>query len=270
MNTITVKSPHLTLVGAGPGDPELLTLKAVKALQEADVVLYDALANDEILEYANKALKVPVGKRKGMHSFSQDQINEMIVNYAFEFGHVVRLKGGDPFVFGRGKEEQEYVEKFGIETTIIPGISSSVAVPASIGIPVTSRGVSESFWVITGTTSSRKLSEDVKLAAQSTATVVILMGLGKIAEITTIYKSVGKGEMPIAIIQNGTRSDQKEVIGTIDTIIQLIEGEGITAPAVIVIGEVVHLASKNSKKEWDYLLEDEFIFQNLNTIPFVN
>lgn len=270
MNTITGKSPHLTMVGAGPGDPELLTLKAVKALQNADVVLYDALANEEILDYANKALKIPVGKRKGIHSHTQDQINEMIVNYAFEFGHVVRLKGGDPFVFGRGKEEQEYAEKFGIDTTVIPGISSSVAVPASIGIPVTSRGVSESFWVITGTTSARKLSKDVALAAQSTATVVILMGLGKIAEITSIYQNLGKGEMPVAIIQNGTKSEQKEVVGTIETIEQLIEAEQIAAPAVIVIGEVVHLASKKFKDEMDYVLEDEFIFQNLNTIPFVN
>ncbi|MBN7814469.1 uroporphyrinogen-III C-methyltransferase [Algoriphagus pacificus] len=270
MNTITGKSPRLTLVGAGPGDPELLTLKAIKALQDADVVLYDALANEEILDYANKALKVPVGKRKGMHSYSQDEINELIVNYAFEFGHVVRLKGGDPFVFGRGKEEQEFVENFGIETNIIPGISSSVAVPASIGIPVTSRGVSESFWVITGTTSERKLSNDITLAAQSTATVVILMGLGKIAEITSIYKALGKQELPVAVIQNGTKAEQKEVIGTIETIHQLIEKEQISAPAVIVIGEVVHLASKKIKEELDYVLEDEFIFQNLNTIPFVN
>lgn len=270
MNTITGKLPYLTLVGAGPGDPELLTLKAINALQSADVVLYDALANEEILEYANKALKVPVGKRKGMHSYSQDEINELIVNYAFEFGHVVRLKGGDPFVFGRGKEEQEYVEIYGIETTVIPGISSSVAVPASIGIPVTSRGVSESFWVITGTTSERKLSKDVALAAQSTATVVILMGLGKIIEITSIYKSLEKQELPVAVIQNGTKAEQKEVIGTIETISQLIEKEQIAAPAVIVIGEVVHLASKKIKEELDYVLEDEFIFQNLNTIPFVN
>ena len=270
MNTITGKSPQLTLVGAGPGDPELLTLKAIKALQEADVVLYDALANEEILDYANKALKIPVGKRKGMHSHSQDQINEMIVEYAFNYGHVVRLKGGDPFVFGRGKEEQEYVESLGIETSVIPGISSSVAVPASIGIPVTSRGVSESFWVITGTTSSRNLSKDVDLAAQSSATVIILMGLGKISEITSIYKSLGKMDLPVAVIQDGTKPEQKEVVGTIDSIEELIEKEKISAPAIIVIGEVVHLASRKLKEELDFVLEDEFIFQNLNTIPFVN
>lgn len=270
MKSFENKSPKVTLVGAGPGDPELLTLKAVKALQSADVILYDALSNEEILEYAPLAEKIFVGKRKGSHYLSQDQINELIVAKAFESGHVVRLKGGDPFVFGRGKEEQEYAENFGIETEIIPGISSSIAVPASIGVPVTSRGVSESFWVITGTTSSGKISKDIALAAQSTATVVILMGLGKILEITKIYQDLGKGEWPIAIIQNGTLETQKEVVGTINNIQELIVKNGIAAPAIIVIGDVVHLASKKIKEEMDFNLEDEFIFQNLNTIPFVN
>jgi uroporphyrin-III C-methyltransferase len=264
------KTPKVTLVGAGPGDPELLTLKAVKSLQSAEVVLYDALSNEEILDYAPFAEKIFVGKRKGIHYLSQDHINELIVAKAFESGHVVRLKGGDPFVFGRGKEEQEYVESFGIETQIIPGISSSLAVPASIGVPVTSRGVSESFWVITGTTSTGKLSNDIALAAQSTATVVILMGLGKIDEITKIYQNLAKGEWPIAIIQNGTLESQKEVVGTINNIQDLIIKNEIAAPAIIVIGDVVHLASKKIKEGLDFNLEDEFIFQNLNTVPFVN
>ncbi|WP_026956221.1 uroporphyrinogen-III C-methyltransferase [Algoriphagus vanfongensis] len=270
MKTLKTKSPKVTLVGAGPGDPELLTLKAVKAIRSADVILYDALSNDTILDYAPLAEKIFVGKRKGTHYLSQEQINELIVSKAFKSGHVVRLKGGDPFVFGRGKEEQQYIESFGIETEVIPGISSSIAVPASIGIPVTSRGVSESFWVITGTTSAGELSNDIALAAQSTATVVILMGLGKIAEITKIYRDLGREELAIAVIQNGTLETQQEIVGTISNIEELIRKNGIGAPAILVIGDVVHLASKKIREGLDFNLEDEFIFQNLNTIPFVN
>ena len=270
MKTITGKSPKLTLIGAGPGDPELLTLKAVKALCHADVVLYDSLVNEEILQHANRALLVFVGKRKGNHSHTQDEINELIVNYATEFGHVVRVKGGDPFVFGRGKEEENYALAHGIEVEVIPGISSSVAVPASVGIPVTARGVAESFWVITGTTSNRELSNDLTLAAQSSATVVVLMGMSKLKEIAAIYASFGKQDLPIAIIQDGTKSEQKEVVGTIQNIVEISENQGLTAPAVIVIGEVVHLARVKKQLKEDWILEDEFIFQNLNTLPFSN
>ena len=153
------KQPIVTLVGAGPGDPDLLTIKGAKALAEADVVLYDALANEEILTYApKKSIKIFVGKRKGCHEYSQDQINQLIVDNALTYGNVVRLKGGDPFIFGRGSEEVEFAESFGIETIVVPGISSVVSVPASQGISITKRGVSESFWAITGTTSDRKLS----------------------------------------------------------------------------------------------------------------
>ncbi|MEB2783227.1 uroporphyrinogen-III C-methyltransferase [Algoriphagus persicinus] len=270
MKTITGKSPKVTLLGAGPGDPELLTLKGVKALNNADVVLYDSLVNEEILKHANRALLVFVGKRKGNHSHTQDQINELIVDYANEFGHVVRVKGGDPFVFGRGKEEEMYALAHGVEVEVIPGISSSVAVPASVGIPVTSRGIAESFWVITGTTSERELSKDLTLAAQSSATVVVLMGMAKLKEITEIYSSFGKHDLPIAIIQNGTKMAQKEVVGTIQNIVDISQSQGIGAPAVIVIGEVVHLARVKKQLTEDWVLEDEFIFQNLNTLPFSN
>lgn len=268
MNTSLKKTPHVTLIGAGPGDPDLLTLKAIKALQKAEVVLYDALVNEAILDLAEKAVKVSVGKRKGAHSFTQEEINQLIVTYAHEFGSVVRLKGGDPFVFGRGKEEEEYAVKFGVETTVIPGISSCIAVPATIGIPVTYRGISESFWVITGTTSSHELSTDVALAAQSSGTVVILMGLSKLDEITQIYKRLGKSNLPIAIIQNGTRIDQREVIGTIDSIVALSQKEMIAGPAVLVIGEVVNLAKVKEIVNEEVIIEDEFIFQNLDAYPF--
>ena len=270
MNTLTGKSPKLTLLGAGPGDSELLTLKGVKALNNAEVFLYDSLVNEEILAHACRALLVFVGKKTGNHSHRQDEINQLIVNYAREYGHVVRVKGGDPFVFGRGKEEEIYALENGIKVEVIPGISSSVAVPASVGIPVTARGVAESFWVITGTTSERELSKDLALAAQTSATVVVLMGMSKLAEIAAIYTNLGKADLPVAIIQDGTKSDQKEVVGTIQNMIEISQNQGIKAPAVIVIGEVVHLARLKKQRQEDWVLEDEFIFQNLNTLPFSN
>ncbi|OAB25105.1 uroporphyrinogen-III C-methyltransferase [Flavobacterium fryxellicola] len=232
--------PQVTLVGAGPGDPDLLTIKGAKALAEANVVLYDALANEELLSYApKKALKIFVGKRKGCHQYTQTEINQLIVDNALTYGNVVRLKGGDPFIFGRGSEEIEFVESFGIPTFVVPGISSSIAVPASQGISLTKRGVSESFWVITGTTSTRKLSADVALAAQSTATVVILMGMSKLDQIVALFQKESKGEMPVAIIQNGTTPQEKTGIGTVDTIQEIVAKNNLSSPAIIVIGEVV-------------------------------
>ncbi|MBF7092225.1 uroporphyrinogen-III C-methyltransferase [Flavobacterium sp. ALJ2] len=240
----TVK-PKVTLVGAGPGDPDLITLKGVKALAEANVVLYDALANEEILGYApKKAIRIFVGKRIGNHAYTQDQINQLIVDNALTYGNVVRLKGGDPFVFGRGSEEIEYVESFGIPTFVVPGISSVIAVPAYQGISITKRGVSESFWAITGTTSDRKLSSDVALAAQSSATVVILMGMSKLSQIVALFQKELKGETPIAIIQNGTTPEEKVGFGTINTIQQIATKNKLGSPAIIIIGEVVRESSK--------------------------
>ncbi|MDX1758125.1 MAG: uroporphyrinogen-III C-methyltransferase [Arenibacter algicola] len=230
---------QLTVVGAGPGDVELITLKAIKALQAADVVLYDALVDVALLDYAPNAEHIFVGKRKGCYAYQQEQINDLIVSRAKTHGHVVRLKGGDPFVFGRGAEEMEYAASKGVKVAMVPGISSSVAVPASQNIPVTKRGAAESFWVITGTTKEHKLSTDVALAAKSNATIVILMGMGKLAEIVELFKLEGKADMPIAIIQNGTRDDEKLGIGTIDTIEQIVVERQLSNPAIIVVGEVV-------------------------------
>ncbi|AFK04367.1 uroporphyrin-III C-methyltransferase [Emticicia oligotrophica DSM 17448] len=232
----------LTLVGAGPGDSELITLKAIKALQGADVVLYDALANDSFLEYApSHAVKINVGKRKGQHSFKQDEINKLIVDSALEHGHVVRLKGGDPFVFGRGYEELEYAKKFDIATEVIPGVSSSIGVAASVQIPITHRDIARSFWVVTGHTNDGSLPLDIDLAAQSSATVVILMGMSKLQEILGIFDKHGKSTTPIAIIQNGTMENQKSVFGRICDINSKVNESQVTNPAVIIIGEVVSL-----------------------------
>lgn len=258
-----VRTPKLTVVGAGPGDAELITLKAIKALENADVVLYDALVNEELLQYATQAEIVFVGKRLGCHAYTQDQINELIVSMANRYGHVVRLKGGDPFIFGRGSEEIEFAEKFGLETAVVPGISSALGVPASVGISLTQRKIAESFWVITGTTSSHELSKDVHLASKSAATVVILMGMHKLNEIVAIYKTNRTDDLPIAIIQNGTKNSEQKVVGNISSITKLVAEKNISSPAIIVIGEVV----KNTSKLTSYFqehFEDEFIFQNLN------
>jgi len=232
----------LTLIGAGPGDPDLITLKGIKALQKAKVVLYDSLAHPALLEYCPAdCVKVLVGKRFGKTSCGQDEINNLIVEYANQYGEVIRLKGGDSFIFGRGYEEIIFAAQHGIESEIIPGISSSYAVPALAGIPLTSRGLSESFWVITGTTKSHALSKDVALAAQSTATVVVLMGLHKLDEIVGIYAGIGKIDEPIAIIQNGTLENQKVVSGRISNIQPLAKISEISSPAIIVIGQVAAL-----------------------------
>ena len=232
--------PKLTLVGAGPGDVELLTIKGVNALKTANVVLYDALVNKELLDFAPQhTLKIYVGKRNHQHTYTQEQINSLIIDLAYTYGHVVRLKGGDSFVFGRGQEEINHAKTFNIETAVVPGISSSIGVPALSGIPVTHRGVSESFWVITGTTKENKLSKDILLAAKTNATVVILMGLAKLKEITEVFKAAGKEDTAIALIQNGSLSTQALALGTISTIVEIAEHENIKAPAVIVIGDVV-------------------------------
>ena len=264
---MTQQIPKLTIVGAGPGDAELITLKAIKALESADVVLYDALVNEELLKFARKGAEILfVGKRIGCHAYSQDQINEVIVSMANRFGHVVRLKGGDPFVFGRGSEEIEYVQKFNIETAIVPGISSALGVPASTGISLTQRGISESFWVITGTTSDHKLSNDVVLASQSSATVVVLMGMNKLAEIISIYKKNRTDDLPVAIIQNGTKNNEKKVVGTVSSISQLVEEHKLSSPAIIVIGEVVKHSLNFTQYFQQENLEEEFVFQNLGII----
>jgi uroporphyrin-III C-methyltransferase len=237
-----MNQPKVTLIGAGPGDAELITLKGMRVLQSADVVLYDELATDELLAFApQEALKMYVGKKAGCPSFSQDEINGLIVRLARKRGHVVRLKGGDSFVFGRGYEELDYARQHGIAAEVIPGVSSCIAVPASMEIPVTSRGVSESFWVITGTTRNGELSEDMQLAAQSKATVVVLMGMSRLAEICGLYKKMGRAHLPMAVIQNGTRSDQRSVIGQVWEMPRLAEEHHIGTPAIMIIGEVVAL-----------------------------
>ncbi len=242
-------NPKLTLIGAGPGDAELITLKGIKALAGAEVILYDALVNREVLEFAPiHAKKIFVGKRANKHAYTQDEINRLIVKYGYEYGNVIRLKGGDPFVFGRGFEEIQFVAEKGFETEYIPGISSSISVAGLQNIPVTHRGTSESFWVITGTKSDGSISEDIFTAAKTNATIVILMGLNKLEQISKIFIEEGKENLPAAIIQNGSLSSENFVSGSIGELPEIARKEKIGAPAIVIIGEVVRLREQLEQK----------------------
>lgn len=239
---------RVSLVGAGPGDPDLITRKGLKALQTADVVLYDALAAPELLtEAPSTARQFYVGKRAGRHSMRQEKLNELIVRLAFRYGHVVRLKGGDPFVFGRGHEELEEARRRQIPVSIVPGISSCIALPALQQVPITRRGISESFWVLTATTRKGQLSEDLRLAAQSTATVLILMGMRRLREIAAHYVSIGKGALPAMVIQNGSRADERCFTGSIDQFVERISVDPLAGPGIIVLGSVVGLHANFAK-----------------------
>lgn len=238
----TAREPRITIVGAGPGDPELITMKGANALKDADVILYDALVDERVLDYASSdALRVYVGKRSGDHSHAQEEVNQLMVDYALNYGHVVRLKGGDPFVFGRGYEELSFAAGYSIAATVIPGLSSSISVPGLQQIPVTHRGISESFWVVTGTTAAGMISNDLYEAARTKATVVVLMGLSHLAAIVKVFQQEGKHQLPVAVIQSGSTEDEHLAIGIVDTIVEVAEEKGIKAPAILVFGEVVGL-----------------------------
>ncbi|MCP4520364.1 MAG: uroporphyrinogen-III C-methyltransferase [Cytophagales bacterium] len=236
-----MKEPKLILVGAGPGDPDLISVKGMKALQSADVVLYDALAHPDLLKYAENAECFFVGKKVGVCQFKQEDIHELIVKYAHAKGTVVRLKGGDPYIFGRGHEELLYAEKYGVKVEVVPGISSCYSVPELQQIPLTRRGINESFWVVTGTTRNHELSEDIRMAVHSSATVVVLMGMRKLAQIVELYQEAGRGNTPIGIIQNGSWDSEKVGLGRMNTILEIVEDKQLSSPAIIVIGEVVTL-----------------------------
>lgn len=241
-------SPKLTLVGAGPGDPDLITVKGLKAIAEADVVLYDALVSEELLIYApQRAVKLFVGKRAGYQSFKQEEINQLIISHAFQYGHVVRLKGGDPFVFGRASEEVEAAESFGIPVEVVPGLSSATAITSQLQIPLTQRNVSRGFRVMTATTTDNELNQDINNVAKSNDTVIILMGLHKLEKIVQVYQDHAKGDLPAVIVQNGTLPEEKIVAGRVQDLVSLAKQEEISSPAIIVIGESVEFFVKQRK-----------------------
>jgi len=233
--------PELIVVGAGPGDPELITLKAQKALQKADVIMYDNLANRDLLDFSSTCTeKIYVGKQPYGDYTPQDVIHQMILEKAKTKGCVVRLKGGDPFIFGRGMEEILFARYHGIPASYIPGITSMQAAGFE-NIPLTHRNVSESVWFVTGTKKDGSLSADLKLAMQSKATVVIYMGMKKLDEISSAYINEGNGNISAAIIQNASLPNQKKIIGAVKDLPGLALEHHLKHPAIIIIGEVVKL-----------------------------
>ena len=233
------------LTGAGPGDFELMTLKALRLIKEADVIVYDRLANPQILKEAKEGIeRIYVGKADGRHSVPQDEINEILYQCALKYESVVRLKGGDPFVFGRGGEEAIYLQERGIKFEIVPGITSSVSVPAYAGIPVTQRGVAVSFRVVTGHEAPNKEVSQIPWDNFKTNdTIVFLMGLHNLNKISTKLMEVGKPkDYPCAVISRGTTKEQKVVVGTLENICE--KAKGLPTPGLIIVGEVVNLREK--------------------------
>ena len=235
------------LVGAGPGDPGLLTVKGKTLLEQADVVIYDALVSPEILGIINpKAEKIDAGKRRGRHSLPQTQTTELLRAKAETNAIIVRLKGGDPFVFGRGGEEMADLIKAGVDVEVVPGITSGIAAPAYAGIPVTHRKYNSSVTFVTGHESTEKYRPQVnwKAIAQGSETIVIYMGVHNLPQIIP-QLILGGMELntPIALIRWGTRPDQTQLVGTLETIVEQIKTTAFEAPAIAVIGRVVDLRS---------------------------
>lgn len=222
------------LVGAGPGDPDLITVKAIKALKKADVVIYDRLANEEILEHAEGAELIYVGKKAGEHYKKQDEINKILIDQGQKHDVVVRLKGGDPFVFGRGGEEMLSLLEQGIPVEFIPGVTSAIGVPTSAGLPVTHRGVATSLTVVTGHEDPKKPNKQVKWDFKAD-TIIILMGVGLLEENTREIMKHKDPETPVCVIENGTMVDQRIITGTLKN----ITDNHINTPALVIVGNVV-------------------------------
>jgi len=235
------------LVGAGPGDPKLLTVKAVELIKEADVVIYDRLVGESILKLApEKTEKIYVGKRTGKHEVPQDKITEIIIEKAQSGGKIVRLKGGDPFIFGRGGEEAEALVEKGIKFEVVPGISSSVAAPMYAGIPLTHRDYAASVAIITGHRAgdAEKPIDWAKIAG-SVDTMVILMGVESLDGIVSKMLEGGVSpNKPVAIVESGTYPQQRTLISTLGKVVTEAEKNQIKPPSVIVIGEVTALGRK--------------------------
>jgi uroporphyrin-III C-methyltransferase len=231
------------LVGAGPGDPGLLTLKGKSLLECADVVVYDALVSPQILAMINpQAEQIDAGKRRGRHSQSQPEITDLLIAKSQESAIVVRLKGGDPFIFGRGGEEMEALVAAGIPVEVVPGVTSGIAAPAYAGIPLTHRNYSSSVTFVTGHESVEKYRPQVnwQAIAQGSETIVIYMGIHNLPTILEQFYLAGLPlTTPIALVRWGTRPDQQELIGTFESIMDQIAGSGFEAPAIAVIGNVV-------------------------------
>lgn len=252
------------IVGAGPGDPELLTIKALKCIQQADVILYDRLVNPIFLNETKQDCEIIYcGKQPSCHTLQQEEINQLLVDYTKQGKNVVRLKGGDPFVFGRGAEEVEMLVRNGLPVEVVPGITSGIAAPAYAGIPITHRELGSSFAVVTGHRSSGKPTDiDWKSLASAVDTLAIYMGIGNLSYISGELMKHGKrADTPVAIIQQGTTADQRTVTGTLASIHKIVEQEGIKNPAMIVIGEVVTFREKIQQMEGEKNLMPKQVYE---------
>jgi len=233
------------LVGAGPGDPGLFTLKGKALLEHADVVIYDALVSPQILAMINpQAEQIDAGKRRGRHSLLQEETTKLLIEKAHSHAVIVRLKGGDPFIFGRGGEEMEDLVKAGIPVEVIPGITAGIAAPAYAGIPLTHRSHSSSVTFVTGHEAAGKYRPSInwQAIAHASDTIVIYMGIHNLDYISDQLQQAGlPATTPIALVRWGTRPEQAELIGTRATIVQQVEAMGFEAPAIAVIGSVVNL-----------------------------
>jgi uroporphyrin-III C-methyltransferase len=237
----------LYIIGAGPGDPELITLKGMKAIQQADVILYDAFVCEELLRQAEPACKlIAVGQKEDGSGYSQEEVHHLIGSLAHSHRCIVRLKNDDPLASGHGHEELEYALRHGISTEVIPGISRALAVPAGVGIPLTKRGVNESFWVVVGSAGAKEMSPDLLLAAQSSATVIVLNGMAHLEAIAKLFQEVRSASEPVAVIGQATGPDQRMTIGRAGSIIHeacLVGRQAgdlpFTSHDMIVIGKVV-------------------------------
>ncbi len=238
-------SGKVYLIGAGPGDPGLMTLKGKTLLEAADVVVYDALVSPQILQMINpKAEQINAGKRRGMHSIVQEDTTQLLIEKAGMAAIVVRLKGGDPFVFGRGGEEMEDLVRAGVAVEVVPGVTSGIAAPAYAGIPLTHRAYSSSVTFVTGHEGAGKYRPAVnwRAIAQGSETIVIYMGIHNLAYIVGNLQAAGLADAtPVALVRWGTRPEQEELLGTLGTIVQQVETAQFMAPAIAVIGQVVNL-----------------------------
>lgn len=235
------------LIGSGPGDPGLMTLKGKALLECADVVVYDALVSPPILAMINpQAEQINAGKRRGMHSLVQEEITQVLIEKAQTAAIVVRLKGGDPFIFGRGGEEMEDLVRAGVPVEVVPGITSGIAAPAYAGIPLTHRNYSSSVTFVTGHEGAGKYrpAVDWGAIARGSETIVVYMGIHNLPYICEQLQRAGLApETPVALVRWGTRPEQEELLGTLVTIVQQVETTGFGAPAIAVIGAVVNLHS---------------------------
>jgi len=236
------------LIGAGPGDPDLITIKAVNALAQAQVVLIDDLVNRTLLAYAPNARVIEVGKRGGCKSTPQHFINRMMIALAEQGQVIARLKGGDPFLFGRGGEEMLALQGADIAVEVVPGITSGIAVPASIGIPVTHREYTHGVTFVTGHTQDEESPNWSALAATGT-TLVIYMGIKHLPEIVSnLVKAGMAATTPVAAIQHGTLPEQQHIVSTLAMLPMAVKQAGLASPAIIVVGDVVRLAKANNQE----------------------